>query len=324
MICELVVKCITLITVIHGLRGLSRRLGPRACGMLLGLPSSTAILLVLCGRERGAAGAIAMADASLLGLVAAVSLPIAYARAVRQGWGLAAALAAAIAAYVGIASGLGCLAPDDSRLRMVVSFGSIVTASYLASRVGMPAEASGRSSPSDRWIAALRTLVPLVYVAIVGLVSGFAGPSWTGLVSTFPSMSTVVVAATHLEAGAAEASRIARALPPANLSTAAFLAAFRFVSPALGLGWGTLCGYAAALVNLAAIELIPRSIRAGARWPRYSLGWRWDAADRPWARPSRFLRLLFHDTGQRPPRSLGRVRAPHRRPFSPLVEILPC
>ena len=53
MMCELIVKCITLIAVIHGLRFLGRRIGPRASGLILGLPSSTAILLVLCGRERG-------------------------------------------------------------------------------------------------------------------------------------------------------------------------------------------------------------------------------------------------------------------------------
>jgi hypothetical protein len=322
MICELVVKCVTLIVVIHGLRSLGRRLGPGACGLLLGLPSSTAILLVLCGRDRGSAGAIEMADASLLGLVAAVSLPIAYVQAVRRGWGLTVALAAAIAAYVGVASGLGYLDPGDSQIRMLVSFGSILAASYLAARIGVPVEAPRRSTPSGRWVNLLRTLIPVVYVAIVGIASGIAGPRWAGLVSTFPSMSTVVVAVTHLEAGAVEASRIARALPPANLSTAAFLAAFRFACPVLGLEWGTLCGYAAALVNLAAIELILRSIRTHS--PRYSPTWRSHRPTGHGMRPSQFLLSIFRAQDRPASRSLGRIRAAHRRHFSPFVEILPC
>ena len=37
--------------------------------------------LVACGRERGAASAVVMADAGLLGLAAAVALPAAYAHA---------------------------------------------------------------------------------------------------------------------------------------------------------------------------------------------------------------------------------------------------
>jgi hypothetical protein len=135
-------------------------------------------------------------------------------------------------------------------------------------------------------------------------------------------MSTVVVAVTHLEAGAVEASRIARALPPANLSTAAFLAAFRFAGPALGLGWGTLCGYAAALVNLAAIELIPRSLRA--RAPRHSPAWRAHRADHHRLRPAQFLRWILGTHDIPTPRSFGRMRALHRRPFSPFLEILPC
>ena len=50
-------------------------------------------------------------------------------------------------------------------------------------------------------------------------VQRMAGPSWAGLVSTFPSMSLVVLAVTHLEAGPAEASRIAKVLPAGNTST---------------------------------------------------------------------------------------------------------
>jgi hypothetical protein len=322
MICELVVKCIMLIAVVHGLRRLARRLGPRACGLLLGLPSSTAILLVLCERERGPAQAIEMADASLLGLIAAVSLPIAYTLGVKQGWGLAGALAGGIAAYAGVASGLGYLDPGDSLLRMVVSFGSILTASYLAARIGLPVERARRSTPSERWMTLLRTLIPVVYVALVGLVGGFAGPRGAGLVSTFPSMSTVVLAATHLEAGAAESSRIARALPPANLSTAAFLTAFRFGCPALGLWWGMLCGYAVAMANLAAIELIPRLARP--RSLGYSPAWRSHRADEHWMRPSRFLRSLFGAQYGLAPRYTGRMRAAPCRHFSPFVEILPC
>jgi hypothetical protein len=322
MICELVLKCITLIAVIHGLRRLARRLGPRTCGLLLGLPSSTAILLVLCGREQGPAGAIEMADASLLGLIAAVSLPIAYTLAVRRGWGLAAALAAAIAAYAGIASGMGYVDPGDSLLRMVVSFGSILIASYLAARIGLPVEAARRKSPSERWMTLLRTLIPVVYVAIVGLVGGVAGPRCAGLFSTFPSMSTVVVAATHLEAGAVESSRIARALPPANLSTAAFLVAFRWSCPTLGLWLGTLCGYAVALGNLAALEMIPRLARPPS--PGYSPAWRSHRADRHWMRPSRSLRSLFGGQDGPAPRYVGRMRAAPRRHFSPFVEVLPC
>jgi hypothetical protein len=322
MICELVLKCATLIVVIHGLRLVGRRIGPRASGLILGLPSSTAILLVLCGREKGMDPAIEMADAGLLGLIAAVSLPLAFAQAVRWGWKLPAVLAAAVGAYVAVASGLGFVHPAESSGCLMISCGSILAASYVASRIGMPDEATCHTPPSRRWTAAVRTLIPSAYVLIVGMVSIVGDSRVAGMVSTFPSMSMVLLAVTHLEDGAASASRIARTLPAANLSTVAFLAAFRFGCPGLGLAWGTLCGYLAALLSLAAMEWAPRSLALRCVPTRLARGAEWlvDSG----LRTSRTLRSgprIHVPTAAHP---LGRLRAPHRRPFAPRVEILPC
>ena len=94
-----------------------------------------------------------MADASLLGLIAAVSLPLAYAQAVRRGWRLPAALAAAVAAYVVVASGLGFLHPGESvRTAGRSRCGSILAASYLASRIGDPERGPRLRRPSGRWV----------------------------------------------------------------------------------------------------------------------------------------------------------------------------
>ncbi len=292
-------------------------------GCLLGLPSSTAILLVLCGRERGSAGAIEMADASLLGLIAAVSLPIAYAHAVRRGWGLAAALGAAVAAYIGVAYALGFARPR----RFAAPDGRLVRVDRdrVVPGVADRGAGRGRRGGRSRRIAGspcCGTLIPVAYVAIVGIVSGLAGPRWAGLVSTFPSMSTVVLAVTHLEAGAVEASRIARALPPANLSTAAFLTAFRFGCPVLGVGWATLCGYAAALINLAAVELIPRLIRLPSPW--FSPAWRPHRADARWMRPSSRPPILLRSPRTGRPRGPSAGCGPPSPAFLPFVEILPC
>jgi hypothetical protein len=67
-------------------------------------------------------------------------------------------------------------------------------------------------------------------------------------------MSLVVLAVTHLEAGPAEAGRIARVLPVGNSSTLAFLATFHFVSTRVGLASGMLGGYLAAVTVLLIVE----------------------------------------------------------------------
>jgi hypothetical protein len=322
MIYEILVKCVALIAVIQVLRILGQRIGPRSSGLLLGLPSSTAVLLVLCGLERGPNGAIDMADASILGLIAAISLPLAYAQAVRLRWGLTAALSGAVAAYVLVASTLGSLGPGDPVQQFGISVGSVLVATFMASRIGSPSVEARRSSPSARRTAVARTVIPTVYVVIVAILGSAAGPRWAGLAGTFPSVSTVVLAVTHLEEGAVSASRIARTLPSANLSTAAFLAAFRFGCPGLGLGWATICGYAAALVNLGWIELLPRFMRPGG--PPETLRRTRRGAIALGMQAWRVLRDSIGLEVRPAPHDPGRLGIRHRRPFAPALEILPC
>ena len=322
MICQLVVKCAMLIAVVQALRLVGRRAGPRASGLILGLPSTTAVLLILCGHEEGIPAAVEMADAGLVGLIAAVALPLAYAQAARRGWSLHAALAAAIAGYAVVASALGLVHPSGVFERMAASFACILAAAHLASRIGPPPSDPPRAAPPGRRVAIVRTIVPVSYIIMVGVVTGLASPRWAGLVGTFPGLSTVVLAVTHLEEGAASAGRIARALPPANLSTAAFLAAFRLGCPALGLAWGMSCGYLAALLGLAAIGGIPRSIRLPVQAlrspgrPNPSVG----RARLSWGLIRRDLAMPASAS----PCRHGRFRPPHRRSFAPRMEILAC
>ena len=81
----LVVKAAVLFAWTRALREVGRRAGPHRIGLLLGLPSTTALALVACGHERGAGPAVVMADAGMLGLAAAVALPASYARAAEGG-----------------------------------------------------------------------------------------------------------------------------------------------------------------------------------------------------------------------------------------------
>jgi hypothetical protein len=316
----LLVKCLALIAIIHALRVLSRRIGPRGSSLLLGLPSSTAIVLVLCAWEKGPNAAAEMADASLLGLVAAVALPVAYAQAVRNSWPLGAALACAVACYATVAFALGSLHPVGSCACLVTSSSAIAAASYVAGRIAIRSGLRSSRARSQRLTLLIRTTIPAVYVILVAIAGSAASPSWAGLVSTFPSMSLAILAVTHLEEGPAEASQIARTLPLANLSTVAFLAVFRFASPLAGLGCGTLGGYGAALFNALAIE-----IAAGHMSKRKRTMSRKRLPERlPWRAASRVRRHGLRAEIRPEPRHFGRRRMALGRRFAPLLEILPC
>jgi hypothetical protein len=166
-----------LVAMTHALRALGHVAGPRRCGLILGLPSSTALMLLYCGHEYGVGEAMAAAESSLLGLVAAATLPLAYA-----------------------------------------------------------------------------------LILMVRIARALGGANWAGLFTTFPAMSLAVLVATHLESGPQAACRLAKAMPPGNLITFMFLAAFRLAGHRIGLGWGTVCGYAFALGTFLAFEGLVRSL----------------------------------------------------------------
>jgi hypothetical protein len=355
--CGLLLKCTVLIALIHGFRALGRRVGPRYSGMILGLPSTTAVMLVLCGYERGILAASQMAEASLLGLVAAVALPLAYAQTVRLGWRLAASLVGAVLGYVAVA---GFLAAMPAAMHVLVAVGAPVLgaeaampvfAMPLAMRLGLAtgviliaAALGGRIAdppPVRRlWSGArsrpaalvFRSVVPTFYVLLVAVVQTLAGPSTAGLISTFPSMSLGVLAVTHLEVGPRDASRIARHLPLGNLSTLAFLAAFCGVCPVIGLFRALALGYAAAAATLLFIEMgmeigktpLPR----GAALPSPSsrrmalLG----PSGAPWGfaghLPLPTTRLYAHYRLPARRSTRSRRHLAHRGGFSPLVETM--
>jgi hypothetical protein len=325
IMCGLLLKCAALIVIVHGFRVIGRIAGARWSGLALGLPSTTAIVLILCGSERGSPAAIDMADSSLLGIAAAVALPLVYAQAVRLGWCFPASFAAAVAGYLVIAIGVGCLPTVATLPRIGVASFAILAATHWARRIPTPEGATKGASLSSFQAMAARTVIPAIYGLVLGVVQRMAGPSWAGLVSTFPSMSLVVLAVTHLEAGPAEASRIARVLPAGNTSTLAFLAAFRLISPAIGLGSGTIAGYSAALVALLIIEGFirpPAFFRVN--FTEVISIWRSKITSWSTVWQTRLQWAVFRALSyfQRGPRNLLRRRPRHRGGFAPLFETL--
>jgi hypothetical protein len=255
----LFVQIAIMVAMTHGLRALGHVAGPRRCGLMLGLPSSTTLMLLYCGHEYGLGEAMAAAEASLLGLVAAAALPLAYAWAIRVAPRPLLAPAAALAAYVAVAAVSRSLPGVGVAARVGLSIAGVLVACSLARRVRI---AGGEPRPSTGpWLRhlALGTMVPGALLVTVRIIRAVGGASWAGLFTTFPAMSLAVLVATHREAGPAAACRMARAMPPGNLITLMFLTAFRLAGQRIGLGWGIACGYAIALATLLALEGLVRS-----------------------------------------------------------------
>jgi hypothetical protein len=232
----------------HAVRAVGDRLGPRWGGLVLGLPSTTAVLLVTGGCEHGSSEAARAAEIGLLGLVAAVALPLAYGAALGRGWGLRTAAFAGVAGFVGSATVLRA-GPDFGA---VGGLGLAMLGVTLGCRLArwLPEVGGDAGGGSASRSFALRSAVPAVFVLALRGFRSVAGPDWAGLFATFPAMSMAVLISLHLEGGPASALKLARSMPRGNLGMIAFLAAFRASCHGLGPLGAAAVGYAAVLAAM--------------------------------------------------------------------------
>ena len=130
---------------------------------------------------------------------------------------------------------------------------------------------------------------------------------------------------THLEAGPAEANRIAKVLPAGNSSTLAFLAAFLLASTKIGLAGGTLAGYAAAVAALLVIERSDRILGfIRMRATHVKEIWQVQIVARSLAMRTQYHLAVFASAAHPPraPRYLVDRRPRHRGRFAPRGETL--
>ncbi len=255
------VQITVMVSMTHGFRALERLVGPRRSGLLMGLPSTTALTLISCGLECGLEEATLASEACLVGMVAATSLPLSYAKAVSTGRTVSSSAFWAVLIYVIIASGLWWLPRAGPGASVLIAGIGVAMASHLACKI--PARIAPREEPRppvrpSAWVLAGRTAVPVVYVVLIRLLRRVAGPAWSGRFITFPGGSLALLITTHLESGPVPARRMAVSMPAGGLGTLAFLSTFRFGCPSLGLGWGTIAGYVAAFSTLLTVDFLGR------------------------------------------------------------------
>ncbi|WP_406694110.1 hypothetical protein V5E97_23985 [Singulisphaera sp. Ch08] len=247
---ELLLKIALLAALTHGIRALGRIAGPQRGSLLLGLPSTTAVALVACGQASGIGSASEMAEASLSGLVAAVALPLVFAQSIALGRQLAWSVSAAVFVYLAVAWG-SVLVPDAGPAgRIIIATFAILAACCCARQISVSEGERPTIDLSPIRCLLLRTAVPAACLVIVTVLREATGIRWAGLFSTFPGMTLTVLVVTYLESSPAEAGRMAKSLPSANLGMVAFIGTFRFGCPTVGLGWATVCGYVLALLTL--------------------------------------------------------------------------
>jgi hypothetical protein len=176
-----------------------RRWGPAVGGWLSALPVVAGPVLVFYALEQGNAFAARAAQSTVAGLIGTALFALAYGRcATRLAWYVCVPIG-----WMAFAATIAIVAVAQPSL--AVSFFTLVIAAVLARRalpgpdphLALPAAAVPPGDLPIRMIATATLVVALTAMA------AWLGPTWSGLLSAFPVLTTIIAAFTHAQQGSA-------------------------------------------------------------------------------------------------------------------------
>lgn len=221
-----------------------RRWGPAVSGWLVGLPLTSAPVLLFVGVEHGRAAVVAGAQGVLLGGVAVAAFCLALARAAGH-WPWILALTAGLAAYLAVAwLSLGVVLPIPWAC-------AVVAASLILMLLLMPPPAPRPPKVTPpRWDLPLRMLLAASIVVTLTAVVPLFGPRVVGLLSSFPAFVSILSGFALRQQGAVAAQAIARGVV---LGLFAFVAFYLVVGLTV-MPWGLALAFVVASLAAFAVQ----------------------------------------------------------------------
>ena len=193
-----------------------KRWGPGVAGWLAGLPVSAGPILFIVALEQGSFFAASAAAASLSAVSSTVVFCAVYAHASRRfGWGIALPITAAVwLAAVSLLSHL----PGSTVLSCALAASALLAAPYLFPPVKKVEVARSMSMIE----LAMRAIAGAMLTLAVSLSAAAIGSSWSGLLTTYPVLGTVLAVFSHHKHGADFAIVLLRSMAAGMYSFAVF------------------------------------------------------------------------------------------------------
>jgi hypothetical protein len=203
--------------------------GPTVGGLLLGLPWMTGPVLFFLALDKGTEFAVGACTGIELGIVCVSAFMLAY--------GVVSTYARWPASVAAGAAAFGVSALDIKEIALdlpeaaAAAAASLVFAYMLLPRPRAPAA----TTALPWWDIPARMLSTLVLVAAILLAADLLGPRLSGIVSTYPTMTTVICAFTHHQWGRDAVRRLLRGLALSLLVFVIFFLAVGASMPTFGL-----------------------------------------------------------------------------------------
>jgi hypothetical protein len=223
------------------------RWGAAVSGWFVGLPLTSGPVAFFLALERGLSFAAAASIGSLAGAAAEAAFCLAYAATVRARW--PAALAVASSAFAVVAALLQRL-PLSLAMAGGLSVVSLVVAMRLMPRHRMQA----RPPAPPSWDLAARMTIATVLVLVITALAPVLGPTWSGILATFPIYAAILTVFAH-RVDAASSVEVLRGL---------LLGLFAFVGFFVVLG--ALIEWAGIAGAFTAASITALTIQGGSLW----------------------------------------------------------
>ena len=244
---------------------LARRSGQRMAGLVAGMPTVTAPVLVWVACDRGAAFAAEAAVASVAACAMLAAFALGYAQAARRA-GVAWALCCSLAASCALAPPSWAVSQHLPAALALAIVANTLALACLNSRHRLrpePPTEPGTPMATSRGALGLSAAGAASLSACAALVGPLLGTFMTGLLSSMPVITGSVAVATHLERGASAVSVFLRGYVLGLFGKAVFGTVFALVVVRVGPGWALgLAVACACLTSAAASRWSSRPVRA--------------------------------------------------------------
>lgn len=222
---------LTVTPILVGLMSLALRYwGPTAGSILIGLPWMTGPVVFILGQERGDAWVASTCVGVQLGVIALVGYTAGYTvMAKRFGW-LASQLAGTVsfAAVAFLIQGLAAFPAIVAEAGALASLMALYRAIVIPPQAPVPGKLPW-------WDIPARMLATAILVVVISLSADKLGPTWSGMIATFPVIMTVIGTFTHAQWGGEAVRRLFRGVMISLVSFVLFFVAVQAIVVKIGL-----------------------------------------------------------------------------------------
>lgn len=245
-------KAVISIGIVVALSLIAERVGPRAAGLLTGLPLGAGMVIIFTGAEQGTVFATEAAAHMVPGFVTTLTFIYLYGIvSAHQNLGgiktigiplLVANLGYAIAAWLVSLVSLGVLVS----IPLVIS-GMILTSRAMSYLPNTPILARVRFG----WrVLIFRAGMATSTILMITAIAGNIGAQWTGILTAYPMTLLPLILVIHITYSGNETAAVLKHVPMGLGGVISFCVSATYSLPALGLGWGTTVAYLVAFTYL--------------------------------------------------------------------------